>query len=117
MLKLPARLKRAKPSREALVWPRHRRFVRSHRCCVPGCPGQPIEFAHYRSAANSGTGVKPHDRFGISLCRAHHRTQHLIGQTEFQRSYQIDMAALAETFFARSPDKAMKESLKNGSVE
>lgn len=116
MLRLPARLKRTKPSREALVWPRHRRFVRSHLCSVLGCANRPIEFAHYRTAANSGVGVKPHDRFGLSLCRAHHREQHVIGQPEFQRRYAIDMAALAEAFYARSPDKAMKESL-SGSVE
>lgn len=111
MLRLPSRFKRPKPSREALVWPRHRRFVRSHACCVPNCQGQPIEFAHYRNAANSGTGLKPHDRFGISLCQKHHREQHVIGQAEFMRRAQIDMAALAEAFYARSPDKAMKDSL------
>lgn len=112
MLRLPARIRRAKPNREALVWPRHRRFVRSHRCSVPDCVGTPIEFAHYRNAANSGTGLKPHDRFGISLCTVHHREQHVCGQAEFQRRYAIDMAALAERFFQASPDKAMKESLK-----
>lgn len=115
MFRLPARLRRPKPAREALVWPRHRRFVRSHACCVPGCFGQPIEFAHYRTAANSGTGLKPHDRFGVSLCSPHHREQHVIGQAEFQRYHQIDMAALAEEFLRRSPDKAMKESL-NGAA-
>lgn len=94
------------------IWPRHRRYVKSFGCCVPGCTGQPIEFAHYRTAANSGTGIKPHDRFGISLCRSCHRSQHVIGQAEFQRIHKIDMAALADAFYARSPDKAMKESLK-----
>src|SRR5205085_3708201 len=68
-------------------WPRHRRFVRSFGCSVPLCTtNTPIEFAHLRSAANTGTGLKPHDAFGVSLCGAdpacgiegHHAAYHRI---------------------------------------
>lgn len=97
------------PQRE---WPRHRKFVRSHGCCVPGCQHMDIEFAHVRSAANSGTGFKPHDAFAISLCRVHHREQHQIGQRAFEKTHGIDMMALANAFMRRSPDTAMRESLK-----
>lgn len=96
------------PKRE---WPRHRKFVRSHACCVPGCQREPIEFAHLRSAANSGTGIKPHDAFGISLCHAHHREQHLLGQPGFEKQYHIDLGALAAAFVKASPDQAMRDSL------
>lgn len=97
------------PKRE---FPRHRKFVRSFGCCVPGCEEAQIEFAHVRSAANSGTAVRPHDAFGISLCVAHHREQHSIGQPAFERKYNIDLKALATAFVKASPDVGMKESLK-----
>lgn len=49
------------------VWPRHRRFVKSHGCCVPGCQNTDIDFAHVKSRGAGGS-----DLFGVSLCRAHH---------------------------------------------
>lgn len=97
------------PPRE---WPRHRKFVRGHGCCVPGCQAGPIVFAHVRSAANAGTGVKPHDAFGISLCDQHHKAQHQMGQRAFEKEYAIDMMALANAFMRRSTDTAMRDSLK-----
>lgn len=115
MVRLPSKRERARsgieraPPRE---WPRHRKFVRSHGCCVAGCQRTDIEFAHVRSAANAGTGYKPHDAFAISLCREHHRYQHQIGQRAFEREFGLDMMALAQAFMRRSPDVAMRESLK-----
>ncbi len=106
-------IKRA-PARE---WPRHRAFVRAHGCSVPNCnqcnPNRPyqIEFAHIRSAANSGIALKPHDAFGISLCATHHAEQHRIGQLAFERKYGLDLTTLAREFVRASPDRAMKESL------
>jgi hypothetical protein len=92
-------------------WSRHEKWVRGHACCVPGCEQTPIEFAHLRSAANAGTGMKPHSAFGVSLCCYHHARQHAIGQAQFEREYGIDLWALAREFTRRSPDRAMKESL------
>jgi hypothetical protein len=112
---LPRKRPRTKPSyRPQLVWPRHRRFVRSFGCSVPGCAhyDEPIEFAHVRSAANSGVGVKPHDCFGLSLCRFHHREQHQIGQKAFAEKHEIDLFQMAAEFTRKSPDKAMRDSLK-----
>lgn len=112
---LPARRKRPRsgieraPPRE---WPRHRKFVRSHCCCVPGCDGAPIEFAHVRSAANAGTGLRPHDAFGIALCFAHHREQHNDGAETFQRRHGLDLWALAAAFVRASPDTEMRASLR-----
>ena len=54
------------------IWPRHRRWVKAHGCCVPDCRCSSVDFAHLRSAANAGKDQKPHDIFGISLCRSHH---------------------------------------------
>ena len=112
---LPRKLKPSKMGARVVlgtVWPRHRRWVRAHGCCVPDCPAIQIEFAHLRSAANAGAGRKPHDAFGISLCRAHHEEQHRIGMVSFSRRYQIDLWALAAEFARGSPDQAMRASLR-----
>lgn len=41
-----------------------------------------IEYAHYRTAANSGVGIKP-PYSGIPLTHREHRIQHAIGQYNF----------------------------------
>ena len=94
------------------VWPRHRKFVRGHVCCVPGCNVSTIiEFAHARLGTHTGMKQTPHDCFGLSLCSYHHREQHRIGEPEFESRYGIDMKAIARTFTKASPDTAMRESL------
>jgi hypothetical protein len=79
---------------------------------VPDCQAATIEFAHLRSATNVGTAQKPHDMFGISLCRVHHDEQHCLGAAAFGRKYRIDLWALAAEFARRSPDWEMRASLK-----
>ena len=114
-MRLPDRLKRPRMGVQIpiqKIWPRHRRWVRSHGCCVPDCPAPRVEFAHLRSAANSGKDQKPHDMFGVSLCRPHHDEQHCLGVGAFNRKYRIDLAALAAEFVRRSPDWEMRVSLK-----
>ena len=112
---LPRRLKRLKlrvhvPTRK--VWPRHRRWVKSHGCCVPQCEATIVDFAHLRSSANAGMSQKPHDVFGVSLCRHHHVEQHSLGVDAFDRKYGTDLWALAAEFARRSPDTHMRTSLK-----
>ena len=112
---LPHRLKRPKlnvqvPPRK--VWPRHRRWVKSHGCCVPGCDATSVDFAHLRSCTNAGMDQKPHDVFGVSLCRHHHVEQHSLGVAAFDRKYGIDLWALAGEFAQRSPDAEMRATLK-----
>src|SRR5436190_1906115 len=115
VMRLPDRLKRSKwGARTPLqkIWPRHRRWVRAHGCCVPACDARAVDFAHLRSAANAGTGVRPHDIFGVSLCRAHHDEQHRIGADAFGDKHGIDLWALAAEFARRSPDWRMRASLR-----
>ena len=112
---LPRKLKPPKMGTRVTVqtiWPRHRRWVRAHGCCVPGCLATRTEFAHLRSAVNAGVARKPHDAFGISLCPVHHDEQHRIGAINFSRKYEIDLWSLAAEFARRSPDEAMRASLK-----
>jgi hypothetical protein len=94
------------------IWPRHRRWVKSHGCCVPGCRAPSVDLAHLRSATNAGKGQRPHDIFGVSLCRLHHDEQHRIGAEAFSDRYGIDLWELAAEFARRSPDWEMRASLK-----
>jgi hypothetical protein len=114
-MKLPARLRRRKMGlREPIqkIWPRHRRWVRSHGCCVPECRALSVDFAHLRSAANAGTGQIPHDIFGVSLCRIHHDEQHRIGADAFNKKHGIDLWGIAAEFARRSPDWEIRASLR-----
>jgi hypothetical protein len=117
---LPPRLKRPRNGMGPLprkVWPRHRRWVRSHQCCVPGCKAGDVDFAHLRSAGNAGMGQKPHDAFGVSLCRVHHIEQHNIGVDTFGKKYGIDLWAMAAEFAQRSPDAELRASLRPAPIE
>jgi hypothetical protein len=117
--RLPPKLKRPKMSVRIpiqKIWPRHRRWVRSHGCCVPECQAMRVEFAHLRSAATAGKGQKPHDAFGVSLCRTHHDEQHRLGGARFEAKYGLDLRALAVEFARRSPDREMRDSLIQATI-
>lgn len=104
----PSGIERA-PRRE---FPAHRAFVRRHQCCVPGCVDGPIEFAHIRTAANSGTAVKPHDQYGLSLCAGHHKEAHDHGHKTFAGRHRIDLEKLAAEFAAKTTDTALRDAMK-----
>lgn len=102
-LRFPARRpsEPRKPSRRSCAG--HRAWVRRHRCSVPGCLRLPIECAHVRSGTNGGLGLKPSDRWCVSLCRDHHLEQHCVGERAFEEKYSIDLLRLATEFVLRSP--------------
>lgn len=85
--------------------PAHRAWVREHHCSVPGCFDMPIECAHVRRASTAGTGIKSSDAYCLSLCAAHHRESHM-GEQTFERKYKLNLMALAEEFYRRSPFKS-----------
>ena len=103
MLRLPAKLKRLPREDRERSCPAHRAWVRRHHCSVPGCHGLPIECAHVRRDTDGGAGLKPSDRWTISLCRGHHIEQHQVGEATFEKRYDIDMRELAVEFARRSP--------------
>lgn len=107
VLRLPRRVKRqrspALPSREC---PAHRAWVRRHHCCVPGCTNLPVDCAHVHADTDGGMGLKPSDKWTISLCRTHHIEQHQIGEAAFEKRHKIEMRALAMEFAKRSPHRA-----------
>ena len=96
---------------EQRVWLRHRKFVRGHSCCVPGCEDGPIDFAHVKTVGSGG-----HDAQAVSLCRRHHKIQHDIGIATFQTKYGVDLWAIAAAFVRASPDVAMKEAIRMSST-
>lgn len=104
---LPARIDR-KSHREHVGKrsPGHCNFVRSHECIVPGCTRRPIEVAHVRRGTGGGVGLKPSDRWTVSMCggpAGHHAEQHRIGEASFEAKYGVDLKALAEAFVEASP--------------
>lgn len=83
----------------------HRAWVRLHHCSVPGCSNLKIECAHVRAGTDGGQGLKPSDRWCLSLCSDHHAEQHRIGEIAFARRYGIDLKAIASAFASRSPHR------------
>lgn len=106
---LPPRIKRQSGKKDAgKRSPAHRNWVRLHACC--GCGSQTaIECAHVRDGTDGGTGLKPSDKWTISLCRDCHSEQHRIGEAPFERKHGINMKALAEAFFRASPHRQKLE--------
>lgn len=68
----------------------------------------PIECAHVRLGAHAGMGQKPGDEWTISLCSAHHREQHQIGELSFAIKHRINLPELAGEFFKASPHRWKK---------
>lgn len=85
----------------------HLNWVAKHCCCVPDCPGMPIEAAHVRTGTGGGVGLKPGDQWTISLCQGCHGWQHGVGEDYFQDRTGIDMRELAIEFAQRSPVRAI----------
>lgn len=106
---LPARIPRKSDKAERQRRsPAHRAWVRGHACCVCGTYAG-IEAAHVRTGTDGGVGIKPGDRWVISLCGEHHRQQHSIGETPFEALHKIDMKRLAVEFAAKSPHRSKLE--------
>jgi hypothetical protein len=68
----------------------------------------PIECAHVRNGTDGGTGLKPSDRWSISLCRYHHAEQHKIGEYAFEQAHNLHLLTLACEFAKSSPHLAWK---------
>lgn len=99
------------------VYQRHRKWLRSHECVCTlspkslGCAGR-IEVSHIRTAANSGTALKPMDSSAVPMCEAHHKQYHR-GDKTFERIYGLDLAKLAAEFASRTPDEKLREVLRD----
>lgn len=100
---MPEKIRTTRQDKDARSCPAHRAWVRRHYCSVPGCTQVPTECAHVRTGTDAGIGLKPSDRFTLSLCRSHHAEQHRIGERAFERKHELDLIAIAEEFARASP--------------
>lgn len=107
---LPQRIKRDSDRKNAgKRSPAHRAWVRLHACSACGS-FVAIECAHVRNGTGGGTSMKPSDRWCISLCKDCHAEQHVLGEQSFEKMRGINMKALAEEFFRRSPHRRKLEA-------
>lgn len=81
--------------------PSHMAWVRSHRC-VACDSAENIHAHHVRLGSHSGMGQKPGDDVTVSLCWVCHDVCHK-GEESFQRTWKLDLLALAAEFAAKSP--------------
>jgi hypothetical protein len=56
-----------------------------------------------RCGTDGGLGLKPSDKWTISLCQFHHLQQHEIGEPAFEARHDFDLIELAQEFARRSP--------------
>jgi hypothetical protein len=79
----------------------YRDWIRGFVCCIGhGCEGA-TEAAHFDSAGGKGMATKVSDEYIIPLCYRHHRIQHQIGWSTFQREYKINALEIAEYCWRR----------------
>jgi hypothetical protein len=82
--------------------PSHMDWVRSHHCVA--CGGSENMHAHHvRLGSHAGMGQRPGDDVTVSLCANCHRHLHNDGEDTFQRTWEVDLLALAAEFAAKSP--------------
>jgi hypothetical protein len=86
---------------------RHLAWLRTLPCVVSGCSNPRIEAHHIRTAANSGMGMKPDNRFAVPCCFEHHREYHNHGRKTFERKYGLELLAEAERYAASSGQDAL----------
>lgn len=95
--------------------PGHLKWIRGHECSVvnshTACTGR-IEAAHVRMGTDGNLGTKPSDFWTIPLCSGHHAIQHNIGEIAFNRAYGINMIAIAQALWLRSPHRRKHEEDK-----
>src|SRR5215813_6116727 len=81
----------------------HLAFVRQLPCTVCG-KAAPSEAAHVRLVCDGGTGLKPSDRYSLSLCTRCHALQHEFGELTFWSTLRIDPLNVAFRLWTDSRD-------------
>jgi hypothetical protein len=87
--RIPSLVTRAKPQLDPRRRAQHLAFVRQLPCVVCG-KAAPSEAAHVRSGSDGGAGMKPSDRYCLSLCTDCHALQHQFGELRFWSVVSID---------------------------
>lgn len=94
---------RAKPNPNRRRRGQHLAFVRQLPCVACG-KAAPSEAAHVRSGSDGGVGIKPSDRYSVSLCTSCHELQHQFGELRFWSVLRIDPLNVALRLWTVSGD-------------
>jgi hypothetical protein len=81
----------------------HLAFVRQLSCVACG-KAAPSEAAHVRLGTDGGAGIKPSDRYAVSLCSSCHELQHRFGELRFWSVLRIDPLNVALRLWTVSGD-------------
>ena len=101
--RIPRLVMRAKPKLDPRRRAQHLAFVRQLPCVVCG-KAAPSEAAHVRSGSDGGAGMKPSDRYSLSLCTDCHALQHQFGELRFWSVVSIDPLNVAFRLWTVSED-------------
>lgn len=100
---------------------KHQKFVASFPCVVCGNDTQ-VQCCHIRSIpkiGNVGKGIRD-DKFCIPMCFTCHTQQHLIGELEFFKKYNINPILISMKIASISPcnkiNQAKQEGAYNGKL-
>jgi hypothetical protein len=101
--RIPRRVARSKPKPEFRRRAQHLAFVRQLSCVACG-KAAPSEAAHLRWGTDAGIGIKPSDRYSVSLCTSCHELQHRFGELRFWSVLRIDPLNVALRLWTVSGD-------------
>jgi hypothetical protein len=101
--RIPRPVAGSKPNPNLRRRRQHLAFVRQLPCVICGKPA-PSEAAHLRSGSDAGAGMKPSDRYSISLCTDCHTLQHQFGELTFWSTVRIDPLNVAFRLWTVSGD-------------
>jgi hypothetical protein len=101
--RIPRIVARGRPKPDLRRRAQHLAFVRQLPCVACG-KAAPSEAAHVRSGSDGGAGMKPSDRYSVSLCASCHALQHEFGELTFWSALRIDPLNAASGLWAVSGD-------------
>ena len=101
--RIPRVVAAGKPKLEFRRRAQHLAFVRQLPCVACG-KAAPSEAAHVRLGTDGGAGIKPSDRYAVSLCSSCHELQHRFGELRFWSVLRIDPLSVALRLWTVSGD-------------
>ena len=101
--RIPRTVARGKPKPNLRRRAQHLAFVGQLPCVACG-KAAPSEAAHVRSGSDGGAGMKPSDRYSVSLCTSCHALQHEFGELTFWSALRIDPLNVAFRLWTVSGD-------------
>ena len=101
--RIPRMVARSKPKPEFRRRGQHLAFVKLLSCVACG-KAAPSEAAHVRLGTDGGVGIKPSDRYSVSLCTSCHELQHRFSELRFWSVLRIDPLNVALRLWTVSGD-------------